>query len=295
MERFLRLGAFVDMPGRVLTMVSEVGAVLFFAHRKASRAFLLAWLALHVGIWVFSGVSFLVWVAVDIAFLMLFFRESQPDYGMHSRWFALGGGALILAAPLWVRPPAVGWFDTRLVYTYRYEAIDDQGTRGAFSADITPLGESWCARDFPFLSEHKTLLVRYGKTNDRRLEDAIAALDGTPASLFALEESMGRAYYDEGQARELDRFLATIAFNWHRRGSQRHTLSWAAPPRTCLSPRYDPEPIIKTRRPITQIIVYQLTFLFDGSTFAEIRRVPVRTIPVNDTLARRQDGDGPKP
>ncbi len=279
-ERFMRLGAALDWPGRILTMVCELGAVFFFLNRRAAPGLLLAWAALHVGIWMFSGISFLVWVAVDIAFLVLFFRKPTIESDVFGRWFAIGGAALVLASPFWVKPPAVGWFDTKLVYTYRFEAIADGGERAAFPADATPLGEAWCARDFPFLSAHNTLLVRYGKTNDRELAGAVAALDGTPASVFALEASMGEIYYDEQQALEFDRFLGAIATNWNRRGSQRHALGWAAPPRTCLSPRSPPEPLIAARQVVRQIIVYQLTFLFDGRRFAEIRRVPVRWLDI---------------
>ncbi len=294
-ERLLAFGALVDWPGRVLTMVSELGALFFFVHRRASQAFLLTWAALHVGIWVFSGVSFLVWIALDIAFLVFFFRGSRSAVDLHGRWFAVGGAALMLASPIWVRPPAVGWFDTKLVYTYRYEAIDDRGERTSFAADATPLGQGWCARDFPFLIEQKSLMVRYGKTNDRALADALAALEGTPTSAFALEAAMGQVYYDERQALELDRYLGTIAFNLNRRGSQRHAFSWAAPPRTCLSPWSPPEPLMDSQRPIRQIVVHQLTFVFDGKRFAEIRRVPVRTINVSEGRGPPPDGSEPHP
>jgi len=279
-ERFLRLAAWFDWPGRILTLTSELGALFFFAHRKAARVLLGTWAALHLGIWLFSGISFLVWIWVDLAFLILFFRAADRSPLIFSRGLAIGGAALVLASPIWVRPPAVGWFDTRLVYTYRYEAVDERGGRAAFPADATPLGEAWCARDFPFLSEDYTLLVRYGKTNDRALADAIATIEGSPESVLALEASVGQIYFDAEQAREFDRYLGDIAHRWNERGSQRHALSWAAPPRTCLSPRSPPEPVIGSERTVRQIVVHRLTFLFDGQTFREIRRVVVRTIEI---------------
>lgn len=279
-EGLLRLGAMVDWPARVLTLVSELAAVLFFVNRRIPRLLLGSWAILHVGAWVFSGVSFLVWIAVDLLFLALIFGRVERTPGVFSRGYALGGAALILASPLWVRPPPVGWFDTRLVYTYRYTASDDAGNRGALSPDITPLGEAWCARDFPFLLKTPSLLIRYGKTNDRALAEQVGELDGTPASLIALERQSGQVYFDPAQAAELDRFLASSAQHWNRRRSASHALSWAAPPRTCLSPRVEPEPVFDSGRPIRSIQVDHLTFVFDGRTFREIRRVPVRTIEV---------------
>ena len=279
-ERLLRLGALLDWPGRAITLLTELGALAFFVHRKVPRVLLAAWAILHIGIWVFSGISFLVWVGVDLAFLsLLFFRLDRcPDF--FSPRFALLGAILMISSPLWVGPPAVGWFDTQLVYTYRYQALDDRGELTAFPADATPLGEAWCARDFPFLIERKALLVRYGKTNDRDLADRVSALDGNAASVFALEEEYGRVYFDEAQGREFDHFLGTTAAHWNRRGTQTHLLSFAAPPRTCLSPRSPPEPVIAPGRAARRIVVHQLTFLFDGRTFREIRRTPVRTIDV---------------
>ena len=279
-ENLLRLGAILDWPARLVTLVSELAAVLFFVHRKVPRVLLSAWALLHAGIWVFSGVSFFVWIAVDVAFLALFLARLERWPELFTRASAVGGAALVLASPLWVRPPMVGWYDTRLVYTYRYEAIDQDGRSAAFPADATPLGEAWCARDFPFLMDGKTLLIRYGKTNDRQLADRVAALGNDPESVFALEDRYGQVYFDEAQAVALDRFLRTTASNWNRRGSALHRLSRASPPRTCLSPRAPPEPVIVAGRNVHSIRVHQVTFLWDGQHFREIRRVPVRTIEV---------------
>lgn len=280
MEWLLGLGAKVDWPGRIVTLGSELAAVLFFAHRKIPRILLGVWAVLHVGVWVFSGVSFLVWIAVDVAFLVVMVRRGDVLAGMFSPAHALAGAVLILASPLWVRPPPVGWFDTPLVYTYRYVATDDSGSSGAFPADATPLGEGWCARDFPFLLERPSLLVRYGKTNDRALAEEIRRLDGSLAQLEALELARGQVYFDADQAATLDRYLGTIAMRWNQRGSARHALAPVAPPRTCLSPRSEPEPVLERGRAIERIEVIHVTFMFDGQHFREIRRVPVREIDV---------------
>ncbi len=275
----MKVGAALDWPGRVLTLGAEIAALLFFAHRSGARILLLVWTGMHVAIWMFSGITFLVWIVLNLAFLALFFLKAEHVPPMFSRRHAIAGAALMLLSPLWLMPPRVGWFDTRLVYTYRYEAVDDRGNRAAFPADATPLGQAWCARDFPFLSKHPTVLVRYGKTNDRSLARAIMAIADV-GSLFRLEEEHGTIYFDAEEAETLDEYLSAIAQNWNRRHSAKHWLSWASPPRTCLSPRSPPEPLIAPDRTVTRIIVHQLTFWFDGSTFRQIRRVPVRTIDV---------------
>jgi hypothetical protein len=237
-----------------------------------------SWAALHVGIWIFSGVSFLVWIAVDVSFLALYAaRRDHLELFFRPR-VAIAAAALMLLSPLWARPPAVGWFDTRLVYTYRFEAVDDQGTRGAFPADALPLGEAWCARDFPFLIESPSLLVRYGKTNDRVLADRVAVLNATPEALSALEREAGTVYFDPGQAELFDHLLGDVLRHWNERRGAQHVLSWAAPPRTCLSPRTSPEPAIETDRRIREIVVYQVAYLLDGEHIREVRRRPVRTV-----------------
>lgn len=279
-EGWLRIGALVDWPARIVTLATELGAVLFFVHRRAPRVLLVGWITLHVGIWAFSGVSFLTWITVDVAVLLAFFAMKRREPELFNRRFAAGGALLIVASPIWVRPPPVGWFDTPLVYTYRYEAVDDLGNRGALPEEATPLGEAWCARDFPFLVDEPSLLVRFGKTNDPQLAAAIDRLDGELASLVALEAELGQVYFHEGQAVTLDRFLSTVAVNLNHGGSWRHALSWAAPTRTCLSPRAAPEPLLDSDRPIRHIHVHQLTYFFDGEHLRLLRRRPVHTVDV---------------
>ncbi|NNL71168.1 MAG: hypothetical protein HKO70_14545, partial [Acidimicrobiia bacterium] len=129
-DALLEVGRFLDGPSRLFTLVSELGAVLFFAHRLAPRILLVSWAVLHAGIWVFSGVSFLVWIAVDFAFLGFLFLRRNPQ--LFTPAYALAGAGLIILSPIWLRPPGVGWFDTPLVYTYRYVAVDSAGNTGDF-------------------------------------------------------------------------------------------------------------------------------------------------------------------
>ena len=276
-EALLGIGALLDWPGRVSTLGAELAALLFFVHRRVAAALLVAWMGVHVGIWVFSGVSFLVWIAVDLAFLWLVLRAPAGLFGGVA---ALVGGALILTSPLWLAPPPVGWFDTPVVYTYRYVAETDVGEAGAFPADATPLGEAWCARDFPFLVEEPGLLVRYGKTNDPLLAARVGGLAPRLRDLETAEADAGRVWFDPVLARTFDRWLARVGRNWNDRGSQRHVLSWAAPPRTCLSPRAPPEEIIPAHMQVRRIHVDQVTFVHAGGRLHELRRKRVRTVPV---------------
>lgn len=282
-DRLIEVGRLVDPASRVFTVVVELAAVLFLVHRWSARILLVSWVFLHAGIWLFSGVSFLVWIAVDIAFLGLLL-VGRGRVGGTEPWFspvlALAGTALIVVSPIWVRPPAVGWFDTRLVYTYRYVAVDSAGNVGAFPADATPLWQAWCARDFPRLLTEPALPVRFGKTNDHRLAGRIAELDGSPEALFALEREIGVVQFDARAAADFDRFLAETAREWNERRSWGHPLSWAAPPATCLWPKAPPEPLIGGDHPIETIHVDWLTFFYDGEHYDEVRRHRVRTIDI---------------
>lgn len=229
------VGRFLDWPSRVFTLATELAAVLFFVHRFAPRVLLISWAALHVGIWAFSGVSFLVWIAVDFAFLgFLFLRR---DFELFTPTWAVAGVALILLSPIWLRPPAVGWFDTPLVYTYRYVAVDAAGNTGAFPQEATPRGPAWCARDYPYVLTEPSLLIQFGKTNERDLAQSVVALDGSLARIVALEQEIGEVHFDATAAAELDRFLAVTARNWNDRRSWNHPLSWASPPATCSCPK----------------------------------------------------------
>lgn len=277
-DALLETGRFLDGASRIFTLVSELGAVLFFAHRLAPRILLISWAVLHAGIWVFSGVSFLVWIAVDFAFLGFLFLRRDP--GLFTPAYALAGAGLIILSPIWLRPPGVGWFDTPLVYTYRYVAVDSAGNSGDFPQDATPRGQAWCARDYPYVLSEPSLLVQFGKTNDGELARRVAGLDGSLESIAALEEEIGEVHFDDAAAADLDRFLAETGRNWNERQSWDHPLSWAAPPATCLWPRAPREAPLASGLPIETIHVEQLTFFFDGDNYQPLRRIRVRTVEV---------------
>ena len=279
-DRLIETARLLDLGSRVLTLAIELGAVVFFVHRLAARVLLGGWVVLHLGIWVFSGISFLVWMAVDLAFLgFLLLARERPD--VFTPVAAVTGGLLILLSPWWVGLPGVGWFDTPVVYTYRYVAVDSEGNTGAFPADATPRGQAWCGRDFPEALDEPALAVQFGKTNDRSLANRIAAVDGEPDALFALEAELGVVRFDEAGAATVDRFLADSARTWNRRRAWEHALSPLAPPATCLWPKAPPEPLLDSEHPIEAIHLEWLTFLYDGEHYDEIRRVRIRTIDVD--------------
>ncbi len=78
---------------------------------------------------------------------------------------------LIVAGPCWAKPPALGWYDTRLTYTYSVLATLSNGdTVKLDPAYFEPYGDAFTMTGFSYLvKDHGVLVGPYGSTHNNEV------------------------------------------------------------------------------------------------------------------------------
>lgn len=279
-EQLMEFARLVDPVSRVFTVVVEVVAIFLLFHRRIPVVVVSGLAVLQIGIWAFTGISFAAWIVPMVALVLLFLR--RPDaVGLRTGVVpGVVGAVLVATAVFWLRAPSIGWFDTPVVYAYRYEAYSGAHHLGALSPTALALPESFCALDLGFVGDEPMLSVFYGKTNDRSLARQLSSLESGEAVLaFEAEHAVSRHH-----AADADIFVGDLrraAQRWNAHGGPTHALSPLAPPRTCLSPWAPDDSVLADHTtPIERIEITQLTYFVGDDGLELLRTRPIASIDV---------------
>jgi hypothetical protein len=256
------------------TIAAEAGALLFFWRREAALALLAAWVLLHGGIFAVSGICFWKWALLDAGLLALLFAlrraGSVPLFGPGPLLLSL---LLIAGAPLWCKPVRLGWFDTRLAYTYRYTVLGAGG--GAFriaASFFAPYDLRFSQNRFDFLTPRPALVSTYGMTQDAGVAGALASVRSL-AEVEALEAHLGVVHREPKQAERFDDFMRRFFAARNRRLPLRRL---PRPPlHIWTAPR---EPVYADQEPVAGLVVERVTTLWDGERLHELRVERVREL-----------------
>ncbi len=109
-------------------------AVLFFqlaclwalSRRWLLIVFLLFFDAMHVGIFVSSGIFFWKWIVLNLIFALVL---EWIGFAKAPRWLHVTGLVLVVSAPAFFSVARLAWFDTREVNAAFVQAVRDDGAR----------------------------------------------------------------------------------------------------------------------------------------------------------------------
>jgi hypothetical protein len=216
----------------IFVLVAE-SLCLFFLWRKWLAIALLSALSLfHLGVFAMYGYLFWTWIVLNLLLIALLISDRTMMYynSFGSHWTALGA-LLIVLGSFWTNPSMLGWYDTRLSYTYRYEVTGTSGARYILPMRFfEPYGDVFTMANFGYLqNEHRMLVFPYGITSDKTIA---AALDDarTSKEVFALEQSLGRERHDPDRAAQFYRFVVRYLENFNARGKGRIGIELIGPP-----------------------------------------------------------------
>jgi len=272
------------------TLVAEAGAVFFFWRRGVALALLAAWVLLHAGIFAVSGICFWKWAILDVglfALLSVLPRESASEL--------FGTGPLLLSLVLiggamhWCPPVRLGWFDTRLAYTYRYSVIGPSGVAYAIAPSFfAPYDLRFSQNRFDFLTARPALVSTYGMTQDPGIAAALLPVR-TLAEVEQLEARLGTLRRDPKQAERFDVFMQRFFSAWNRRGAKREAHGfWRAPLHIRTSAR---EPAYAGQEPVARLLVDRVTTLWNGEQLLELRVERVRDLAIGAPGSLATAGD----
>lgn len=264
-----------DWPMRLATLAVEVGALFFLWRRQTAKLLLAGWTAFQIGVFAAFGYCFWEWIGVNIGLWLCFFARGQDRrWPIFTRSHFLLSLLVIGGATAWFSPARLAWYDTRLAYTYRFEAVDGEGERHQLPPlAFSPFLDVFTFGTFTYLAPTSQLVGAYGATADRPLARALLRAT-TPEQIWALEKARVWPSFDPARAAVLDRLLQRFAA--HLQEDRALWLSRLKPPPVFWTQAHDPA--YTGTRPLQTLNVYRLTWLYDGDSYGEIRREKVRAL-----------------
>jgi hypothetical protein len=261
------------------TIAVEAGALFFFWRRSAALALLAGWILLHTGIFFTSGIFFWKWMLRDAGLFAFFLAlRRAPATQVFGPGPLLLSFVLVAGASTWCTPVRLGWFDTRIAYTYRYTAFTASG--GAYRiapSFFAPYDLLISQNRFGYLVERPSLVGTFGMTLDGDIAAALIPVRALP-EVETLETRMGRALFDAKRAEHFDDFMRRFLSAANRRGAHSAWYTVLRPPlHIWTAPR---EPAYALQEPIVRLGVDRVTTLWDGERFTELRVERVREVAI---------------
>jgi hypothetical protein len=269
--------SWFDWPMRLATLVVEVGALLFLWRRPTAKILLVGWTLFHIGVFATFGYCFWEWIGVNVGLYICFFARGRdrllpvftPTHFVLSL-LVIGG------ASLWFKPARLAWYDTRIAYTYRFEAIGGQGGRYELPPlSFSPFLDVFAFGTFRYLGPTSQLVGSYGATSDRPLAEALVQ-STTPEQIWALEAGRVQPSFNARLAGVLDDFVRRRVTRLDQ--SRPVVLSWFKPPPVFWTQAHSA--VYEGQERIERVEIYRVTSLYDGQRYAEIRREKVRSIAI---------------
>jgi hypothetical protein len=273
---------WLNLPMKIGVLLVECGAVVALYRRKSIRAFLAASIGLHAGIFLISGIFFWQWMLVNAAVLVLFFGTRGTAPSIFTRQHLVASMALIVSSGMWLWPPVLAWIDSPVTYTYRAEAVGASGRVYELPPRFfAPYDYQFTLGAFGYLVAAPRLSIVWGAAPDWRLVERLAQVTSA-ADIEAVEARAGRRLFDASRSAAFDAFVGRFMRAWNREHG--HTrwwmvlrpppLLWSFPRRTTPAPG----------DALTRVVVYEVTTLFDGRRYHEVRTLPIRSIDVQPLI-----------
>lgn len=286
-ETIVSLVKFVTpftLPLMLFTLFVEWGVITLLWKRNLTIIFLLSFIVFHAGIFLYTGMFFWKWILLEVALLFCFFLR-KPTLSIYTRWHFLLSLALIGGSTIWFRPTNLSWYDTRLSYSYRVEAIGKSGERYALPiGTFAPYNDVFTLGNLAFLNPEPQLLHIWDVTPIDELETDLRTAT-QPEQIYELERQYAIIFHDQTKIEMFDDFMTLFFQNLNHEGVNRAWWNPVRAPRHLWSFPRNGEVIFEGQEPIVRVKIYQVTALYDDEQYSIIRKRAVREINI-------PDGDG---
>ena len=263
-------------------LVIEASFMLSFLRYRMAVFLLLAAIVFNFGVFYLFGFLFWTWITLDIVLLglLVYVNRLEGGLGLFGVKYLPLAVVLIVAGSYWARPPALGWYDTRLTYTCSVLATFNNGdTVRLDPAYFEPYGVAFTMTGFGYLvKDHGVLVGPYGSTHNNVVYEQFGTAL-TAERVFELEKDFAPISYDEQRAARMYQFIERFVRTRNARGDMQQSLSALHSPVQFWS---NSGGLIKLgNSTITAITVLEPTWLYDGVTLSKIRQIPLHSVNVD--------------
>ncbi|HZW11389.1 MAG TPA: hypothetical protein VFF69_15905 [Phycisphaerales bacterium] len=235
-----RLMRPLDVPIQCATLALELAAIALLADRTLAIGLLLGFVVMHAAILAASGLAFWKWSALDLALVVFLLGAGPAVVGPLFSPPALAASiAIAVLGRLHSTPAPLGWFDSRLVETFRYEVVGADGRVYALPNNFcAPYDQAFSQGRFAYLYDRPALVATHGVIRARRgaigalaLRRLIDRTGGDPRKIDRLRRRYGVRRFDADRARRFDDFVRRYFGFIARTGRRRTPFSWLPHPK----------------------------------------------------------------
>ncbi|NNF00612.1 MAG: hypothetical protein HKN25_16455 [Pyrinomonadaceae bacterium] len=265
----------LNLPLRIFTLVVEVGCIFLFLRANVFRFFIVGWVTLHMGIFLYTGIFFWTWAIVELGLLFLFLKKNDlSDLPIYGSQYAIWAFVLILTGVYWCNPVKLAWIDVPVSYTYRFEAENENGKHFWITPNFFgPYEYTFTLGNFGYLDNEKPSIAMVWGAGPSELVDL-----NSKDEFFNYEKERGLIRYEKEKAEAFRKFLQRYVRNWNERRSKGAYLTVVQAPRFIWT--YPAEIGFSGSKRIVRIKVYQVTSLYVDGTYEEIRNIPVMDLSI---------------
>ena len=275
-----KLGYF-NIPLKILTLIFEFGSMFFFFNRSSVKFFLCGWVFFHLGIFLFTGIFFWVWILLDVAFLYLFLKKdgisTLPIFNLK---YLIVSMVLIISGSLWSKPVVLAWFNVPVTYTYRFEAETEGGKNYKLPPKFfAPFDYQFTLGSFSYLVNKPLLSTVWGASSDPGMGKRLMKLNSDKL-LFSFEEQNGTVHFDKKSKEAFNLFIKQYTHNWNKRFSNKTYFSYIEAPRFLWTFPTSAS-FHQSKQPIKRIKVLQVMSFYSHGKYREIRETMVNEISID--------------
>lgn len=279
------VGSFTEMLSplnwviRPLTIFLEVGSMFILFHRQLPKVFLFGLACFHIGVFVYSGINFWMWILMDLGLLFLINRKNAfGDIFKFNKIQLLLFIALLYGNRFWQKTQPLFWYDVPMTYTYIFEAESDDGdlyrlTPGFFA----PFDFQITLGNFSHLNGHKILPITWGASTEEHAKWFVQ--EHSMKEILDYEKEKGRIALDEERKMIFETFIKKYIENWNERLAKKNWLTFIQPPRYIWT--FPSDPFANNPKPIREITVFESTSIYKDGKYEEIRKRPLLTVTVD--------------
>lgn len=218
-----------NTPMMLSAAVVEFAAIFILFRKKLTIFCLLSFCALHLMIFLESGILFWKWTLLDFAIIVLLISlPEKPFADIFGRKKFVFSIFIIFFSMLYFRPVPLGWWDTKNKFKLQIEAVGESGKHYRIQESLmSPYHLLFSYQRYDFIVDEK-LLYPSGSTSSfkRFMEVRNTGKEGLPD----LKEKFGENHYNEEKADELDKFLKVFFQNLNERMDKKTIFSYLAAP-----------------------------------------------------------------
>lgn len=275
----------IDFPAAVFTVfVAETGAVVWLAlHPRATRAWLLCAAGMHLGIFVFAGVCFWKWIAMDLALWHFLRREGafiHAEIFKHKLALAFGIVLLLCSGQRTYFNPTTGvaWYDTNFNELYHLQAVGVSGQTYPLDPNVfAPYDARMTQENFCYLSSEPYLTAIYGQTGNHAVLMELARSQ-TAEQAMAVLNAHPRRCNDDNRRAAWDRLVSQTMANINDRGFPHRWLAMIG--------RFDHIWLLRKQsrfganEPVVRVQVWRERTLYNGERIVSVSKAMIHEVSV---------------